>query len=235
VCGRYVIRTSPQVIADFFEVEQVPQLTPRFNVAPSQQVPIVRRNSETQQREVSFVRWGLLPFWAKDEKIAHKMINAKSETVAIKPAFRRAFLQRRCLVVADGFYEWKKHPGSKVKTPYFIFMKEQNPFAFAGLWESWTSQSNPGEIIESCTILTTNASGLVSQIHDRMPVILAQDTYESWLSNHAITPDELTELAKSGPAELLDVYAVSTLVNGPKNDEAACIAKRPRLLLKKVS
>ena len=154
MCGRYTLKTSPRTIAEHFELPEVPELLPRFNVAPTQDVPVVRLGDEG--RSLSLLRWGLIPSWADDPAIGNRLINARAETVAEKPAFRTAFKKRRCLVVADGFYEWKRENG---KTPYYFRLKDSSPFAFAGLWERWDKGEEP---VESCTLLTCEANGVVA-------------------------------------------------------------------------
>ena len=165
MCGRYLITTPVEAIRQIFKVDQRPNLAARYNVAPTQSVPIIRRNEDG--RELVMARWGLVPFWAKDLKIGARMINARAETVAEKPAFRDAFRRRRCLVIADGFYEWRKVDGGK--QPYLIRLKGAAPFAFAGLWERWTDKESD-ERIESCTIIVTEANALIAPIHDRMQI-----------------------------------------------------------------
>jgi putative SOS response-associated peptidase YedK len=188
-------------------------MTPRFNVAPTQQVGVVRQPAG--QRELVFMQWGLVPRWAKDPKIGSQMINARAETAAEKPAFRDAFRKRRCLVVTDGFYEWKK-TGGKVKQPYYIHTKDGKPFGFAGLWERW------GEL-ESCTILTTSPNELCANVHDRMPVILGTADYDRWLDSSLSDPVELQPLLDSYPAEEMVAEPVSTHVNSVRNDDEKCV------------
>jgi putative SOS response-associated peptidase YedK len=170
-------------------------------------------------RELAMLRWGLVPFWAKDLKIGYRTINARAETVASKPAFRAAFRQRRCLIPADGFYEWKTQSGGK--QPYYIRLKHNHLFAFAGLWEHWKSET--GEIMESCTIIVTNANELVRSIHDRMPVILNPNDYETWLLPSKNSTDYLTALLKPYPAEQMTAYSVNVSVNNPKHEDPSCI------------
>jgi len=177
MCGRYTLKTTPDVVADQFHFEELSDLKPRYNIAPSQLVACVRITSGSTTREGSILRWGLIPSWAKDPAIGMKLINARAETVAEKPSFRKSFKQRRCLVLADGFYEWQK--AGRVKQPYYIRMKDDRPFAFAGLWEHWASPG--GQVIETCALLTIEPNELMAPIHSRMPVILNPDAYDDWL------------------------------------------------------
>jgi putative SOS response-associated peptidase YedK len=161
MCGRLTLRSSPQVIAEVFGLAESPQLSPHFNIAPSQSVAVVRQQPESHGRELALLHWGLIPFWADDPSIGDRMANARSETAATKPSFSRAFRSRRCLVVANGFYEWQKTDGKK--QPYYVRLKNDRPFGLAGLWECWDKQGTP---IESCTILTTDANELMMPIHE---------------------------------------------------------------------
>ena len=223
----------------------LPNWPARYNIAPTQVVPIVRpasaggegdgaRKPSAPRREFMQARWGLVPFWAKDAAIGAKMINARAEGIAEKPAFRAAFRARRCLVPADGFFEWRATPQGK--RPYWVGLKggtsdEPPPFAFAGLWERWTKAPD-GAPLESCTIVTTEANALLRPIHDRMPVILAPAAYASWLDPATPLPDALA-LLKPYPAEAMTLHFVSTRVNSVRFDDALCIApenRRPGLL-----
>jgi putative SOS response-associated peptidase YedK len=187
-------------------------------VAPTQQVPIVRRASANGERELAQVRWGLVPLWAKDLAIGAKMINARAEGIGEKPAFRAALKLRRCLIPADGFYECQTTPGRKL--PWRITLKNGEPFAFAGLWERW-EKAPDGVPVESCTIITTSADQLVRPLHDRMPMILAPDDYAAWLGEDAIR--EVGELLRPFPSEAMRAYRVSTAVNNVKNSGPECI------------
>lgn len=169
MCGRFTLRVPAAELVEIFRLLRRPDVQPRYNIAPTQPVAVVRRID--RGRELSMLRWGLVPSWAKDPKIGARMINARAETVATKPAFRTALRRRRCLVPADGFYEWAKSAGG-TKQPHYITRRDGRPFAFAGLWESWDGPD--GSSIESCTIVTTEANDLVGRIHDRMPVILSE-------------------------------------------------------------
>lgn len=223
MCGRYTIHSSFQVIADLFEVESGPALVPRYNVAPTQDVPVVRLDQE-QHRELVMMRWGLVPYWAKDPKIGNSLINARSESVSEKPAFRNAFQRRRCLVVADGFFEWKKTGASK--QPYWIHLKSGEPFALAGLWEYWKAEDG-SKAITSCTIVTTAANEFLYDLHDRMPVILPKESHSAWLDPQNDEPD-LKSLLKPYDGSLMAADPVSSVVNSPRNDEPACIASLDR-------
>jgi putative SOS response-associated peptidase YedK len=218
MCGRFTLRSSPNAVAKVFGLADPPHLEPHFNIAPSQSVAVVRQQPETHQRELALLRWGLIPFWADDPSIGNRMANARSETAATKPSFRRAFRSRRCLVVADGFYEWRKTDGKK--QPYYVRLKNDQPFGLAGLWEWWDKQ---GEPIESCAILTTDANDLMKPIHDRMPVIIPPDKFDLWLDPAARNEKALSGMLRPFASDEMTVYPISTLVNSPKNDRAECI------------
>lgn len=216
MCGRYTISSPGEVVAEVFELAEVPALEPRYNVAPTQEVPIVRLESAGERRRLAAVRWGLVPPGARDPAIASQLINARSESVDQKPAFADSFLRRRCLVVADGFYEWRK--AGRERWPYYIRRRDRRPFGFAGLWASWTSAA--GEAVESCTILTTEPNALVAPLHDRMPVILARESHADWLDPGA-DPEQLKRLLAPPPEGELEAYAVSPAVNSVANDTPA--------------
>ncbi len=218
MCGRFSQSISATAIADAFRVAPI-DIPPHYNVAPSQTVAAVVRLPDAD-RQLQLLQWGLIPSWAKDPTIGYKTINARAETAAQKPSFRSAFRHRRCLIPADGFYEWQHAADRKSnKQPYFISLQERQPFAFAGLYERWENPA--GDILETCTILTTTANEIVSPIHDRMPVILAPDEYELWLEPGSKL-DPLQALLDPYPAAAMQVYPVSTLVNSPKHDSAEC-------------
>jgi putative SOS response-associated peptidase YedK len=179
------------------------------------------RLGEDEKRHLSLAHWGLIPYWADDPKIGSKMINARGDTVAEKPAFKKSFRQRRCLVVTDGFYEWQQTGGPK-KQPFYIKLKNDGPFAFAGLWDRWKHGATP---IESCTIITTEPNALMEPLHDRMPVILPREAYGFWLDPAVQEPERLQPLLCPFPAGEMTAYPVSTLVNNPRNEQAECIAK----------
>jgi putative SOS response-associated peptidase YedK len=217
MCGRYTLASPTERLAEEFGVDASSiEFSPNYNVAPTQGVAAVLE--EAGQRRLEVLRWGLIPPWADDPGIGSRMINARSETAPGKPSFRRAFRERRCLIPADGFYEWQRTNGAK--QPYYIHMEDGRPFAFAGLWESW-SKGGEGEV-RTCTILTTGANALVGEVHDRMPVILAHDAYDVWL-DPASERDELTGLLAPYPEDEMEAYPVSRFVNSPSNNDPRCI------------
>jgi putative SOS response-associated peptidase YedK len=222
MCGRYTLIRLADFTDMFPWIRAAPPSEwdrPRFNVAPTQRVAVVPNDGRNQ---VDFFQWGLVPHWAKDASCGSRMINARREGVADKPAFRSAFRRRRCLVPASGFYEWKKHPDGKTKTPMHIRMKDKKPFAFAGLWEVWRAPD--GSKLQTCTIITGPPNELVGAIHDRMPSILKPEDYHRWLDPDELPTEELTEMLQPYPAELMEAYAVSRAVNAPKNDSPELIA-----------
>lgn len=229
MCGRYTLSAPEDVIADIFDLSEsaveAVGLSPRYNIAPTQDVPVVGLTHD-DGRTLGLMRWGLVPHWAKDPSIGNRMINARGETVAAKPAFRSSFKKRRCLVVADGFYEWKKLKSGK--QPHHIRLKDGRPFAIAGLWSRWypKEETGDGEGVEpepllSCTLITTGPNELMKGIHDRMPVILPADSYDRWLDPE--TEGDLGDLLVSYPAEEMEAYPVSTRVNNPRNEGPANI------------
>lgn len=224
MCGRFILSTPASKLVEIFQLQNIPSLTPHYNIAPTQLVMCIRAAADTQ-REAMAMRWGLVPFWAKDLAIGNRMINARSETVAEKPAFRAAFRKRRCLIPADGFYEWEKVAAGK-KQPWLIHMDDRQPFAFAGLWESWhprDARNGPYEdSVLSCSILTTAANADMSPIHDRMPVIVLPENYGAWISD-AASPGQLQELMQPLEEGRLQRYRLSTIVNRPVNDSPECI------------
>ena len=185
---------------------------------PPQNVPVIRQHPEQPKRLGSRMRWGLIPFWAKDPNIGFKMINARAETVAIKSAFRESLRKRRCLIPADGFYEWRKN--GKVKTPFCFTMADESIFAFAGIWDTWRNPE--GKAIETCSIITTTPNTLLADIHDRMPVILPDDAYDLWLDPGFQKPDAISDLLKPFDPALMRRFEVSSRVNLIKNDEPEC-------------
>lgn len=214
MCGRFTQTATPEVIAAQFHVEgPMPLFKPSYNIAPTQRIITVRLNPETGKRECILLRWGLIPSWAKDTKIGNQCINAKAETVAEKPSFRAAFRKRRCLVIADGFYEWQR--AGERKQPLWIGRKDRTLFAFAGLWEHWKPAE--GEPLETCTIITTEPNGIMAPIHNRMPVVLAPASYDQWL-DLAAPVEPLKALLRPCPGEELQAYPVSPLVNNPLNN-----------------
>ena len=217
MCGRYTITLDPALLQQEFDLSNIPsEWKPRYNVAPTQDVPVVN-NSET--RNVLMMRWGLIPGWAKDASIGQRLINARSETLQEKPSFRRAFNQRRCLILADGFFEWQRRDEKAPKVPIFFHLINKDPFAFAGLWESW-HESAEKEIL-SCTIITCEPNELVGKVHNRMPVILDKNNCWDWLKEKE--PARLRTLLTPYPAEKMSSYPVSRYVNNPKLDLQECI------------
>jgi putative SOS response-associated peptidase YedK len=219
MCGRFTLTDPDQRLVAQFDLPGIPDLKPRYNIAPTQPVAVVRVAAEGAIREMVLLHWGLIPFWAQDQEIGARLINARAETAAEKPAFRHAFRRRRCLVVADGFYEWQKQDGAK--QPYFIRLRDSSPFAFAGLWERW--EGPDAAVIESCTLLTTEPNDLLGQIHNRMPVILHPEDYGLWLNPGVQQPEQLQPLLHAYPAEEMEAFPVSRRVNSPDNDDARCI------------
>ncbi len=220
MCGRFTLSTSPQTLQRMFELPEAPNLPARFNIAPSEAIAAIRLPKPNAQRELALLRWGLIPAWAKAPDTGAKMINARSETAATSPAFRAAFRRRRCLVPADGFFEWQKL--DRRKQPFYMRMQDGQPFAFAGLWEHW--QGKDGQVIDTCTILTTDPSDLLRPIHDRMPVILDPAAYTLWLDPSVQDPERLRPLLRPYPVDRMEAYPVSQLVNSPVNDLPDCIA-----------
>ena len=225
MCGRYTQTQPAAVLQERFGLrDPVPEVAARYNLAPSQMAPVVVQDGPASR--LRFMRWGLVPFWAKSPAIGHRMINARAETAARKPAFRRALARRRCLVPADGFYEWRPTPGQRRKTPMRIVRRDRAVFAFAGLWEVW--EPPEGDPLESFTILTTPANRLLAPIHDRMPVILPAPGEAPWLHPGTGRPD-LEALCTPYPDDLLEAYEVSTLVNAPRHDTPECLTPVPGL------
>ena len=215
MCGRYTLSTPAGRLAEEFQLDSTVEISPSYNVAPTQQVAAVLEDEGGRRLEM--LRWGLVPSWADDPDIGARMINARSETAPEKPSFRRAFRGRRCLIPADGFYEWKRENGGK--QPYYFRMQDGRPFAFAGLWESW---DKGGGELRTCTILTTRPNSVLNGIHDRMPVILPHDAYDAWLDPDA-DREELGELMIPYPGADLETYPVSRFVNSPRNNDERCI------------
>jgi len=220
MCGRFTLSNpDAEQLAAQFGVAALPDLRPRYNIAPTQPVAAVRRAAGKAIREMALLRWGLVPAWAKDPTIGVRLINARAETAAEKPSFRVAFRRRRCLIVADGFYEWQKQQSGK--QPYYIRLRGGRLFAFAGLWERWTGPD--GQEIESCTLLTTAPNDLLRPIHKRMPVILHPDDYALWLDPAVGDRQRLQPLLRPYPAAEMEAYPVSRRVNNPRNDDPRCI------------
>lgn len=219
MCGRFTLIAPGEAIAELFQLTEIPTLVPRYNIAPTQPVAAVRLSPSSGARELSYFHWGLIPRWAKDTKIGSRMINARSETAAEKPSFRSAFKYRRCLVPADGFYEWQKINGGK--QPVRIQMKTGLPFAIAGLWEHWISSD--GSEIESCTLLTTEPNDLLSPVHNRMPVLLDPADFDLWLDTKSYQGDDVQQLLRPFSGEEMAFYPVSTHVNNPRNEDPLCV------------
>jgi putative SOS response-associated peptidase YedK len=223
MCGRFTLFEADTVLCKEFGVSGIPPLPPRYNIAPSQPVAAVRAASAGAGRELALLRWGLIPSWSKDATIGNRLINARAETVGEKPSFRNAFRRHRCLIPANGFYEWRRQ--ERGKQPYFVRMRDGRLFAFAGLWDRW---ENPDKgVLETCAILTTSANAVLAPIHDRMPVILHPETYERWLDPAVRDPESLTPLLVPFPPEEMLSFPVSPRVNPPTNDDAGCIAPIP--------
>ena len=214
MCGRFTLTVNPAELKDTFSDYNFPAMfAPRFNIAPTQPVLAIPNDDKFT---ADFFIWGLIPMWAKDPDIGNRLINARGETLAEKPSFRGSYRHKRCLIVADGFYEWKAFGGRKTKTPYYIHMQDRKPFALAGLWDHW--ESPDGSSIKSCTIITTTPNELMGAIHDRMPVILHSRDYAKWLDPSPQTPESLQPLIKPFPADAMTAYPVSTLVNKATSD-----------------
>jgi len=221
MCGRFTLWVDLDQLAAAFPWMELPEgletLPPRYNIAPTQPVAVVPNDGSNR---LNFFVWGLVPSWAKDPSVGNRMINARAETLGEKPSFRSAYRRRRCLVLADGFYEWQQGQG-KTKTPHYIRLRSGEPFALAGLWEEWHSPE--GDQLLTCTIITTEPNELVAQYHNRMPVILPESAYERWLDPAERQPDELDDLLRPYSAAEMEGFPVSTLVNSPMNDDPACI------------
>jgi len=228
MCGRYVSTTPPDQIAAYFGAEASEAvLEPSFNVAPTNDVYAVLSDGST--RVVDAFHWGLIPLWAKEAKIGSKMINARAETLAEKSAYKSAFKKRRCIIPADGFYEWRKDPADPKgkKQPFFIHRPDGEPFAFAGLWEVWRGPDRDQEPLRSCTIITTTPNAVMAKIHDRMPVILPASAWDEWLDRDNDDLDTLGRLLVPAPPELIVLRPVSTQVNNVRNDGEALIEAIP--------
>jgi putative SOS response-associated peptidase YedK len=221
MCGRFTLTVDPAQLKLLLDLGEVPaELPPRYNIAPTQPVAVV---ADASSRKVELFRWGLIPSWAKDPSIGSRLINARAETLEEKPAYRAAFKRRRCAVLSDGFFEWKKLEEGKraTKQPYYIQLAEGQPFAFAGLWEVWHSPE--GDELQTCTIVTTEPNRLMAGIHDRMPVILDKESMWDWIDPDA-SPVGLHALLKPYPAKAMKAFPISKLVNRPENDRPEVIA-----------
>jgi putative SOS response-associated peptidase YedK len=223
MCGRFTLVAPGDAIAELFNLAGTPDISPRYNIAPTQPVAGIRVSQADRDRELTYFHWGLIPRWAKDPSIGSRMINARSETAAEKPSFRAAMRYRRCLIPSDGFYEWKKVNGQK--QPMRVQIKDGGVFAIAGLWEHW--QSRDGSEIESCTLLTTDPNEKLRPIHNRMPVIIHPGDFELWLDPGVQDPADVQHLLRPYPAEEMGFYPVSTHVNSPHNEDPSCIEPLP--------
>lgn len=219
MCGRFTLAADATMIQEAFPWLNIPRgLQPRYNVAPTQPVAVVPNDGKSQ---LDYFVWGLVPSWAKDPDIGNRMINARAETLAEKPSFKSSLKRKRCLILADGFYEWKQIPGQKTKLPMYIRLKSGQPFAFAGLWDEWHAPD--GSQVLSCTIITTEPNSMMQAIHNRMPVILPPEAYTTWLAQGDQKPEALIGLLQPYPTEKMTVYPVSILVNSPNNDSPELI------------
>jgi putative SOS response-associated peptidase YedK len=218
MCGRFTLRQPAHAVGEQFGLDAVPAFEPRYNIAPTQSVLAVRHAAGTG-KEAVFLRWGLVPSWASDLSIGNRLLNARAETIAEKPSFRAAFKHRRCLIVADGFYEWQSVAGKK--QPIHFRFRDGRLFAFAGLWEHWNVPDGPA--IETCTILTTTSNELIRPLHDRMPVILDPDHREAWLDPQFADRDALQSWLIPWPAEEMTGVPASMRVNNPRNEGPACL------------
>jgi putative SOS response-associated peptidase YedK len=218
MCGRFTLTLEPGEVQEALGLLEIsPDFQPHYNIAPTQRVAVV---TSAVDRRLDYFRWGLIPAWAKDPGIGARLINARSETLSEKPSFRTAFTHRRCLIAADGFYEWRRSETGKQKTPFYIRLKSAGLFTFAGLWDTWRSPD--GETMKSCTIITCRANELIAPLHDRMPVILSEATRWRWLSPD-VAPHELEKLLTPYASIEMEAYPVLLLVNNPSNDLPECI------------
>ncbi|MCU1250093.1 MAG: hypothetical protein JWQ49_3122 [Edaphobacter sp.] len=221
MCGRYRLSRRKQIVEEYFDtVSGQEEWTPRYDIAPTQPIPVIRQNPKEPVRELTLMRWGLIPSWAKDSSVAAQMINARSETAATKPAFREPLKSCRCLIPADGFYEWMRT--GKTKQPYCFEVNGGELFAFAGLWDRWRDAS--GNWVKTCSILTTTPNAVTSTVHDRMPVILIPDSYDLWLDPGMQNVGAASDLWKPYDARLMRYYPISTRINHVANDDAECSA-----------
>jgi putative SOS response-associated peptidase YedK len=219
MCGRFTLQIPPELLAEIFGILEITVFPARYNIAPTQQSLVIRQAGDGRNH-CALMRWGLIPSWAKDPSIGNRMINARSETISGKPAFHHAVRRSRCIVPASGFYEWREEGGGK--SPFYIRLKDGSTICFAGLWERW--QSHRGEVVESFTILTTQANSLMFSLHERMPVILQPEAIPLWLDRKTTDPAGLKSLFLPYPADLMEMWPVSPLVNSPRNDFPELIA-----------
>jgi putative SOS response-associated peptidase YedK len=221
MCGRYRLSRRKQLVEEYFgAVSDEPEWEPRYNIAPTQPVVVIRQHPAEPIRTLSLIRWGLVPSWASDPSVGARMINARSETASLKPGFRDALKLRRCLIPADGFYEWKRT--GNARQPYCFEVNEGKLFAFAGIWEAWSNAA--GSVMETCSILTTTPNAVTSAVHDRMPVILDRDNYDLWLDPGMKDARTASELLKPYETQAMRSYPVSMRVNAVANDDEACSA-----------
>ncbi len=219
MCGRFTLRTPQNLLVQQFLLDTAPPWQPRYNIAPTQGIFTIRRQPPDGQRRADLLRWGLVPSWAEDLAIGNRLLNARAETIADKPSFRAAIKKRRCLIVTDGYYEWQKQ--GKTKQPYYIRMVDERPFAFAGLWESWHPPQ--GDVVETCTIITTESNSITRPIHDRMPVILDAADYDRWLDPQYYDREAILQLLVPFDSPLMKLDPVSTHVNSVRHDDPECI------------
>lgn len=226
MCGRFTLVSELEQLREHFgDLQLELEFSPRYNITPTQDVAVIANTSEAgDDHKVEFYQWGLIPSWAKDPKIGSRMINARSETLTEKPSFRSAYKRRRCLILADGYYEWQTVPGEKSKQPIYIRLKSQHPFAFAGLWEEWRANYME-KALRSCTIITCSSNSYLEEFHHRMPVILSKDVYAQWLSAAEQSYEMLQPLLKPYPDDNMEAYPVSRFVNRPANDSPECIQR----------
>lgn len=236
MCARFTLRISPATLATMFELDEIPEIPIRYNIAPTQDIAAVTESREGDRR-LRFLRWGLVPSWAKSPAVGQMMINSKAETLSQKSAFKRAFERRRCLIPADGFYEWAEVPAGPPenslfegvepgppktrKQPYLISLKGGEPFAFAGIWERWGDPK--GQTVDSCSIVTTDSNELIAPVHDRMPVILGPDAYDLWLDRSEMNTKKLTPMLVPYPAREMEMMPVNPIVGNPRIDGPECV------------
>ncbi len=218
MCGRFTFWLTPQQMQECFDLFRVPDYSPRYNIAPTQQVVTIRAD-EQGKRSGSLQAWGLVPPWSENPNVGSQMINCRSESAATKPAFRRAFRERRCLIPACGFYEWQA--AGKETQPWFLSLKSGSPFAFAGLWETWADPA--GRLLETCTILTTSANEFMAEVHERMPVVVERAAWPLWLDPQLRDPESIQSLLTSSLSEVWQRVPVSRLVNQVRNDHRDCL------------
>ncbi|MBS3741464.1 MAG: SOS response-associated peptidase [Candidatus Cloacimonetes bacterium] len=220
MCGRFAQPKPTEKVVKAFDIDQVSmEVRPSYNIAPSQDISVVLYDHHKKIRKLGLMRWGLIPFWADDRSIGNKMINARSETIAEKRSFKRSFKKKRCLIVATGFYEWQKKGDKKI--PVFVYLKDRKLFGFAGIYDTWKSPQ--GKSVPSCSILTTDASHKIKNIHNRMPVILEKDKEKLWLNNENYDKEKLKQILHPYDDKKLDYHKVSQYVNSPENNSPKCV------------